>query len=126
MSTQADESHPCNSTPRQPQDRRSKLTPEERSLRARIAGNASWAKTPAADRAARTAPARKALEERFAREAGLTGDEPEAERDRRIAKARKVYYDKLALKSAIARRRAKELTTVAERAEQELADGGAA
>lgn len=71
------------------------LTASERSLRARIGANTSWAKTE--DRSARTAPARKAFEDRFLAEAG--GD------PRRAESLRKAYFARLALKSAQARRR---------------------
>lgn len=86
-------------------------TPEsERRIAASIAAHESWARTP--DRAARTANARRALDEKFLKEAG--GDPIRAEH------LRKAYYRRLALKSAKARRRAAELTTEAEAAESEL------
>ena len=71
------------------------LTPVERSLRARIAAHESWAHTE--DRSARTANARKALEDKFLAEAD--GD------PRRAQSLRRAYYARLALKSAQARRR---------------------
>lgn len=73
----------------------SHLSDAERSLIGALAAHESWARTP--DRAARTAPARAALEKRFLDEAG--GD-PE-----RAAQLRKAYYLRLALKSAQSRRR---------------------
>jgi hypothetical protein len=81
----------------------SSLTPAERSLRARLASHASWAQT--SDPASRTAPARAAFADRFAREVDPEGVLPEAERQRRAEHARKAYYVGLALKSAKARRR---------------------
>lgn len=69
--------------------------PSERSLIASIAAHESWAKT--SDRTARTAPARRALEQKFLDEAG--GDPLRAE------SLRKAYFQRLALKSAQARRR---------------------
>lgn len=69
------------------------LSPTERSLRAQIAAHDSWARTP--DRAARTAKARQALEDKFLAEAG--GDA------QRAASLRKAFYARLALKSARAR-----------------------
>lgn len=60
----------------------------------RIGAHVSWANTK--DRAARTAPARAALEQKFLDEAG--GDA------RRAAHLRKAYFQRLALKSAEARR----------------------
>ena len=91
------------------------MIPEtERRLRASIAAHESWAKT--SDRAARTAPARRALEERFLREAG--GDE------RRAEHLRRAHFQRLALKSAQDRRRAREATAAAEAAEAELSEAG--
>lgn len=84
----------------------------ERSTLAEIAAHESWARTT--NRTARTAPARRALEEKFLREAG--GDPVRAEH------ARKAYYRRLSLKSAVARRKAKESTAVADAAESELAE----
>ena len=84
----------------------------QRSLAASIAAHTSWANTT--DPSARTAPARRALDERFLAEAG--GD------PRRAEHLRKAYYQRLALKSAQSRRRAKEATAAAEAAEAELAN----
>jgi hypothetical protein len=93
------------------------LSPTERTLRSRIAAHESWAHTP--DRAARTAPARAALDQKFLAEAD--GDAVRAEH------LRKAYYARLALKSATSRRKAKELIAEAVAAEAELdANGGAA
>jgi hypothetical protein len=78
-------------------------TPQERSLAARIASHASWANTT--DPAARTAPARKALLDRFEREVDPDGTLPPAERARRAEHAKKVYFTRLALASAKARRK---------------------
>jgi hypothetical protein len=77
------------------------LTPEQRSLCARAAAHAQWAKTE--DRTARTAKARKAFMDRFEREVDPDGRLDPAERGRRAENARKSYYLKLALKSAQAR-----------------------
>ncbi|MDT5349336.1 MAG: hypothetical protein QOH91_2623 [Mycobacterium sp.] len=71
------------------------LTPELRTLRSKIAAHESWARTT--DRPARTANARKALEDKFLAEAD--GDPARAEHLRRA------YYARLAFKSAQARRR---------------------
>jgi hypothetical protein len=86
----------------------------ESSLRARIAAHESWANT--ADRAARTAAARAALENRFLEQAG--GDPIRAEH------LRKAYFARLSLKSAQARRKIKTLTAEAEAAEAELGSNG--
>ena len=87
----------------------------ERSLRSSIGAHQSWANTT--DRSARTAPARQALDQKFLDAAG--GDPVRAEH------LRKVYFQRLALKSAQARRKARELTEAAEAAEAELAEAGA-
>jgi hypothetical protein len=79
-----------------------KLTPEQRSLRARIASHESWARTP--DASARTAPGRKAFLDRFEKQVDPYGELPPTERARRAEHARKAYFARLALKSARARR----------------------
>lgn len=86
----------------------------ERSLIGSIAAHASWANTE--DRSRRTAPARAARDQRFLDAAG--GDPV------RAAHLRKVHFQRLALKSAQARRRAKELLVAAEIAEAELSERG--
>lgn len=70
----------------------------DRRLVASIAAHESWANTT--DRSARTAPARQALDAKFLAEAG--GDPLRAEH------LRKAYFARLALKSAKARREAKD------------------
>lgn len=70
----------------------------ERSLVASIAAHESWARTT--DRAARTSKARAALDAKFLAEAD--GDPKRAEH------LRKAYYQRLALKSAQARRKSRE------------------
>lgn len=94
------------------------MTASEKRLAASIAAHESWAQTP--DRAARTANARRALDEKFLKEAD--GDPVRAEH------LRKAHFTRLALKSAKARRRAKELTAEAEAADREFTAeaGGAA
>lgn len=87
------------------------LTPTERRLRAEIASHASWANT--LDRTARTAPARRALEQKFLDAAD--GDPIRADH------LRKAHFRRLALKSAQSRRRAAEATALADAAESELA-----
>lgn len=89
-------------------------TEAERRLQASVASHTSWANTP--NRSERTAPARRALEEKFLREAG--GDPQRAEHLRRA------YFQRLALKSAQARRKARELTAEAAAAEAELEAAG--
>lgn len=82
----------------------------ERRLAASIAAHESWANTE--DRSARTAPARRALEQKFLEQAG--GDPKRAE------SLRSAYFKRLALKSAQSRRRAREATEAARAAEAEL------
>ena len=90
------------------------MTDSTRSLVARIASETSWANTK--DRAARTAPARAALDAKFL--AAADGDPV------RAAHLRRAHFARLALKSAQARRKARELTDAAESAEAELAEAG--
>jgi len=86
------------------------MTENERRLRAQMGAHSSWANTT--DRTARTAPARAALEQKFLNAAD--GDPV------RAAHLRKVYFQRLALKSAQARRKAREFTAEAAQAEAEL------
>jgi hypothetical protein len=72
-------------------------------LRSQIGAHTSWAKT--ADRSARTAPARKALEEKFLREADPDNRLTPVERAKAAENLRKAHYKRMALKSAQARRR---------------------
>lgn len=78
------------------------LTPEQRSLRARMAAHASWANT--SDPQTRTAAARDRFAARFEREVDPDGVLSPAERERRAESARKRYFAQLAYKSASARR----------------------
>lgn len=82
----------------------------ERSQIASIAAHESWARTT--DRTARTAAARAAQDARFLEQAD--GDPLRAEH------LRKAHYARLALKSAQARRKSRELAQQAEQAEAEL------
>ena len=82
----------------------------ENQLAASIAAHTSWANT--ADRSARTAPARRALDQKFLDQAD--GDPVRAE------SLRKAHFQRLALKSAQSRRRAREATEAATAAEAEL------
>lgn len=90
----------------------SKATPSERSLRGSIASHESWARTE--DRSARTAPARRALLDKFEREADPDGVLSPAERQRRAEHLRKAHFQRLALKSAQSRRKAKEARDTAD------------
>lgn len=83
----------------------------ERRLRASIAANTSWANTP--DRPARTANARAGLEQKFLNQAD--GD------PKRAASLKKAYFQRLALKSAKARRLAREASDMSASVDAELA-----
>lgn len=87
-------------------------TQAERQLQGRIAAHESWANTP--DRSARTAKARAAMCEKFLAEAG--GDPVKAEH------LRKAFYQRMALKSAQARRKAKEATAELAAVEAEVSE----
>jgi hypothetical protein len=75
----------------------------DRSLIARLAAHESWANT--ADPSARTAPARRAMLDRFERQVDPDGVLSPAERARRAGHARKAYFARLSLRSAQARRK---------------------
>lgn len=77
------------------------LSPEQRSLRARIAAHTLHSQV---DPQEHTAPARKAFLDRFEAEVDPEGVLSPEERARRASHARKAYFTKLALKSAQARR----------------------
>lgn len=82
----------------------SSLTPDQRSLRSRIAGYSTASRH---DPRTYTAPARAAFLARFDREVDPDGVLPDAERTRRAMAARRAYFTRLALASAKARRAAK-------------------
>jgi hypothetical protein len=79
------------------------MTPEQRSLQARMAAHSLHARV--ANPAAHTAPARRAFLDRFEREVDPDRVLKPEERARRAEHARKAYFLKLALASAAARRR---------------------
>lgn len=87
------------------------MTEAERRLRSSIAAHESWANTT--DRPARTAAARRGLEAKFLEQAG--GDPQRAEHLRRA------HYQRMALKSAQARRKAREAAELL----ADVAEGGA-
>lgn len=78
------------------------MTPVERKLRAEIAAHASWKNTT--DRAARTAPARRAAARRFEREVDPEGVLDPAERAKRSDHARREHMARMTLTSARVRR----------------------
>ncbi len=79
------------------------LTPEERSLRARIAAHERWAHEP--DRAAATAAARSAFDRRFERIVDPNDELAPAERATRADNAKRAHMTRLAYLSSRARRR---------------------
>lgn len=80
----------------------SSTDPGHRALIARVASHTRWSKVR--DRAAATAPARKAALERFEKEVDPEGTLPPEVRAQMAESARKAYFARLALKSAQARR----------------------
>lgn len=80
------------------------LTPQERSLRARLAAHTLHSRV---DPTQHTEPARRAFLRRFEDEVDPERKLPEAERLRRAEHAKKAYFTRLALKSAQARRKAR-------------------
>ena len=83
-------------------DRRSELTPAQRSLQARMAAYRLHATH---DPRETTKPARDAFMARFEREVDPDGRLSEPERRRRAEAAKKAYFSGLALKSSRARSR---------------------
>lgn len=69
------------------------MTPEQRSLRARIAAHARWSRTP--DGVAATDSARTAAEDRFAQQVDPDGVLAPATRARMAANARTAFYLRL-------------------------------
>lgn len=78
-------------------------TPEQRSLTARIAAHTRWGNTD--DTVAATAPARKAAEDRFFRQADPEGVLPPEVRARKAESLRKAYYLRLSAAGVKARQR---------------------
>lgn len=78
------------------------LTPQERSLRARLAAHTLHSRV---DPTQHTEPARKAFLARFEREVDPEGKLPPEERARRAEHAKRAHFQRMALKSAQARRR---------------------
>lgn len=75
----------------------------DRTQIAKLAAHTSWAKTE--DRSARTQAARDGLLAKFEREVDPGGVLDPAERAARAESARRAHYQRLALKSAQARRK---------------------
>src|ERR1035437_5513740 len=100
----------------------STLSAVERRLSASIASNESWAHTP--NRTARTQPARDALMRQFEEQVDPDGTLEPTERVKRAENAKRAHFGRLALKSAVSRRKSRELVEQAEAAEAELAEAG--
>lgn len=77
-----------------------RLTPEQRSIRARLAALSQHAQGKT-----NTGPAHQAFLDRFEREVDPEGILPDPERQRRALAARRAYFQRLALRSSIARAR---------------------
>ena len=93
--------------------------PSIMSMRGRLGAYVSWSRT--SDPTARTAAARQAANDRFEREVDPDGRLPIVERRRRADAARRAHMQRLALRSAQARRKAAEVRRVADAADAELA-----
>lgn len=77
------------------------LTPEERTLRARLAAQTRWANEDPQPTALR---AQAGLRARFLREVDPDSVLPEAERQRRAESLRRAYYTRLSFEAVRARR----------------------
>lgn len=88
------------------------LDPVERTERARMGAHASW-KTET-DRTGRTAPARKALRDRFAREVDPDGVLSDAELAERVHHAQQEHMSRMRMARATAQRRKREAAAKAE------------
>ena len=96
-------------------------TPAERKLRAQVAAQRRWAKTSPEQRRSSMDGARQAWLDRLADEADPDHEWPEHERQRAARQLMSAHMKAIALKSVRARRRAREATAQAERADAELA-----
>jgi hypothetical protein len=79
------------------------LTPEQRTLRARIASNTRWAKTSGAEAKANGERAQRGLLERFAREIDPDETLHPVERYKRAERMRQAHMQRLSLASSKAR-----------------------
>ena len=80
-----------------------RLTPEQRTTRAKIAANSRWANADKSARKANADRATRGLRARFEREVDPDGTLPEEERTRRAESLYKAHMQRLALKSSKAR-----------------------
>lgn len=84
------------------------LTPEQRTLRARIAAATRWGRIPTDQRRTASAPGRQAFLDRFLREVDAENPGlPATEREKLAASKLSAYMAGLALKSSRARSRAR-------------------
>jgi hypothetical protein len=96
------------------------LTPEQRSMRARIAAHERWANTP--DRTAATSPARAAAASRWEQQVDPEQALAPEVRAKLADSAKRAHFSRMALASSRARARAKSLIAEAEAAEAEIAE----
>ena len=81
----------------------SDMTPEQRALRARIAANARWGHTPPSQRSQATAAARRALADRWERDADPDGVMDPADRAVLAESLKKAHMARMTLRSSQAR-----------------------
>lgn len=85
------------------------LTPEEMSLRGKLAAHVMWSKVP--DRSARTAPGRAAFDARFEKQVDPGGVMDPETRRKAAESAKKAHFARMAFRSAQVRsRKARERT----------------
>ena len=94
------------------------LTTSERRLLGSSAANTRWAHET--NRTAATQPARDALMRKFEEQVDPDGTLATQERAKRAENAKRAHFQRLAFKSAISRRKSRELTEAAQVAEAEL------
>ena len=99
------------------------LTPEQRTIRAKLAAHARWSKVE--DRTAATAPARQALHDRIAAEIDPDNRLDPLERAKRVDSAVKAHMLRLSLKSSKARQCGELATAEVFEAELSELDGAA-
>jgi hypothetical protein len=96
------------------------MTNPDRALIARIAAHERWART--ADRSAATAACRKVFLDRFEAEVDPDGKLDPTVRARLAENKRRAYFQRLALRSAQARRKATDAGQDAAKVEAEIVD----
>lgn len=96
--------------------------PRERALISRIAAGERWGRVTKEGRAEATSAARNALRAKFEREADPDGTLPLDERTRRADHLMRAHMQRMSLRAAQARRKAKEYIEQADAAEHELAE----